>query len=87
MLLHRQGGDPLQQETIRIWDSGARLVPSGQPVYLGQVANEVLVQRMGIYSYWSAAPVLGDSIQVLQEEARGMPVKRVDKSMLLLRQP
>ena len=46
LLLHRLGGDPLMQETIRLWDSGVRLKPSGQVVYLGQIANEMLVQRM-----------------------------------------
>ncbi len=87
LLLHRLGGDPQQQETIRIWDSGVRLEPSGQAVYLGQVANEVLVQRMGVYSYWSATPVSKDVIQQLEEETLGLQSRWGDKTMLLLKQP
>jgi len=87
LLLHRLGGDPLQQETIRIWDSGIRLEPSGQPVYLGQVASEVLVQRMGIYSYWSAIPVLEHALRQLDVETQGLQSRWGDKFMLLLGEP
>ncbi len=87
LLLHRLGGDPLQQETIRIWDSGVRLKPSGQAVYLGQVASEVLVQRLGIYSYWSARPVTEEALRRLDVETQGLQTRWADKSMLLLRDP
>jgi len=86
-LLHRLGGDPLQQETIRIWDSGVRLKPDGQAVYLGQVASEVLVQRMGIYSYWSAIPVPEEAMRRLVTETRGLQTRWTGESMLLLREP
>ena len=32
--------------TIRLWDSGVRLAPGGQEVYLGQVTEEILIQRL-----------------------------------------
>ena len=50
------GGDLRQQETARFWDSGIRLKPSGQAVYLGMVSSEVLLQKLRVYSYWSAVP-------------------------------
>ena len=56
LLLHRLGDDSLTQETIRIWDSGVRLKPTGQTVYLGLLAEELLVKRMVFFSYWSAVP-------------------------------
>lgn len=87
LLLYRLGGDALQQETIRIWDSGVRLEPSGQSVYLGQVASETLVQRMGIYSYWSAIPVPEQALGQLGTETQGLQSRWGDKTMLLLRQP
>jgi len=87
LLLHRLGGDPLLQETIRIWDSGVRLKPSGQAVYLGQVGSEALVQRMGIYSYWSVRPVAEEALRRLDEETQGLQTRWADKSMLLLREP
>ena len=40
--------------TFRLWDSGVRLAPGEQVVYLGQVAEETLVQRLGLFSYWRA---------------------------------
>ncbi len=87
LLLHRVGGDPLQQETIRIWDSGTRLKPSGQTVYLGQVAHESLIQRMGVYSYWSAVPAGEADMRRLVREARNLQSRWADKTMLLLREP
>jgi len=87
LLLHRLGGNPLQQETIRIWDSGVSLKPSGQTVYVGQVGNEVLVQRLAVYSYWSAVPVAQRALQQLEEETHVLQSSWGDESMLLLRDP
>ena len=85
LLLHRLGGDPMMQETIRLWDSGVRLEPTGQPVYLGQVANEVLVQRMKVFSYWSAVPASRVSLQQLAAEAGDLQTRWGSESLLLLR--
>jgi len=87
LLLHRLGGDPMAQETIRIWDSGVRLKPSGQTVYLGQIAAEVLVQRMKVFSYWSAIPAPQASLKQLAEEAAGMQTRWGSESLLLIRVP
>jgi len=86
LLLHRFGGDPLAQETIRIWDSGVRLKPAGQAVYLGLVAREVLVQRMLFFSYWSAVPVPSANLDQLAREAGEMQLKRSGERMLLIRE-
>ena len=85
LLLHRLGGDPSAQETIRLWDSGVRLSPSGTPVYLGQVAVEVLVQRLKFFSYWRAIPSAQTNIDLLQVETAGLTTRRVSDSMLLLK--
>lgn len=87
LLLHRLGGDPHQQETIRIWDSGISLKPTGQIVYLGQVSSELLVQRMGVYSYWSAIPVSNNAINAFKIETQAFQSKWGDPQMLLLRGP
>ena len=85
LLLHRLGGDPLAQETLRIWDSGIRLKPSGQAVYLGLVANEALVQRMAVFSYWSASPASTGNLDELAGELGKMQLERPTDSMLLIR--
>ena len=85
LLLHRLGGDPLVQETIRIWDSGVRLKPSGQTVYLGLVANETLVQRMVVFSYWSATTTSKVHLSQLASELGKMQLRWPTDSMLLIR--
>jgi membrane protein DedA with SNARE-associated domain len=87
LLLHQLGGDLLQQETIRIWDSGVRLSPSGQTVYLGQLASESIIQRFGVYSYWSALPLPTQTIQHFSKDTDGLQSRWADEHMLLLREP
>jgi len=87
LLLHRLGGDPEMQDAIRIWDSGVRLQPGGQPVYLGQIANEVVVQRMRLFSYWRALPDSQELLEQLTVELEKMQIKRADDSFLIIRQP
>jgi membrane protein DedA with SNARE-associated domain/membrane-associated phospholipid phosphatase len=87
LLLHRLGGDPFAQETIRLWDSGVRLKPSGQVVYLGQISGEVLVQRMKVFSYWRAIPATHENLEQLTVEAADLQVIKVGESFLLLRNP
>ncbi len=83
LLLHRPGGDPLAQETVRLWDSGARLEPDGQPLYLGQVAVEVLEQWIRLFSYWRVTPTEPAMLSGLAGELEGLQIKWADSSMLL----
>ena len=85
LLLHRLGDDPLKQETIRLWDSGVRVAETGQVIYLGQIASELLVQRMKVFSYWSAKPVKQDSLKQLAIAASNFQTRWGDDSMLLFR--
>jgi len=87
LLLHRLGGDPKAQETLRIWDSGVRLQPTGEAVFLGQIAEEFLVQRMKVFSYWSALPASQSSLEQLARESAGLQVRRSTDNMLLIRAP
>jgi membrane-associated phospholipid phosphatase len=85
LLLHRLGGDPFTQETIRLWDSGFRLKSTDQAVYLGQINREVLVQRMKFFSYWQARPVLNKDLQQLETEVEGLQTRRAGEGLLLIR--
>jgi hypothetical protein len=86
LLLHRLGGDPQAQDAIRIWDSGVRLKPGGQAVYLGQIANEVLVQRMRLFSYWRALPDSRELLEQLKVELADLQVIWADDSLLIIRE-
>ncbi len=87
LLLHRLGGDPLAQEIVRLWDSGVRLEPTGEAVYLGQIAEERMVQRMSVFSYWSAVPATPGSLQQLENEVADLQHRRGADTMVLIRGP
>ncbi len=87
LLLHRLGGDPTSQDTVRIWDSGVRLTPGGQSLYLGQFAHEVLVQRLKVYSYWREIPASNTDLKAWKEQISGLQARWADESLLLLRSP
>ena len=71
--------------TIRLWDSGFRLLPEGQVLYLGQISEEYLVQRFRFFSYWSAQPIgVGPGIPV-REALVELDQKEVDGGLLLIR--
>jgi len=85
LLLHRLGGDPSTQETIRIWDSGFRLKPDGKTVYLGQIDTETLVQRAKVFSYWRARPAVPESLESLKKELEGLLVRQASGGLLLIK--
>jgi membrane protein DedA with SNARE-associated domain len=87
LLLHRLGGDPYTQETIRIWDSGFRLKPDGKTVYLGQIDTEVLVQRVKFFSYWRAMPAVVDGLENLKKELEDLLFRQVSDGLLLIKDP
>jgi membrane protein DedA with SNARE-associated domain len=87
LLLHRLGGDPKKQETLRIWDSGFRLKPDGRTLFVGQISAEELVQRLNVFSYWRAQPPEQGSLERLQEELDGMQTRRIDGGPLLIMEP
>jgi membrane protein DedA with SNARE-associated domain len=71
--------------TVRLWDSGVRLMPSGQTLYLAQFSEEVLVQRYSLFSYWRATPMRPPQMQALLRTLSGLRQKRVDDGLLLMR--
>lgn len=84
LLLHRLGGDPDQQETLRIWDSGFRLKPGGRILYVGQISTEELVQRLNVFSYWRALPPMPGSLEQLQSALDGLRTRLVAGGPLLI---
>ena len=72
--------------TIRLWDSGVRLEPGGQVLYLAQLSEEVLVQRLGLFSYWRSASVDKGHFGPLVTPLGDLEKKRVDENLLLIRE-
>ncbi|MGD8346624.1 MAG: LssY C-terminal domain-containing protein, partial [Lysobacterales bacterium] len=71
--------------TLRLWDSGVRLAPEGRVLYLGQMVEEVLVQRFGLFSYWRAVAVREPLVTSLQQALPELDRKFVDDGLLLIR--
>ncbi len=71
--------------TVRIWDSGVRLLPGRQTLYFAQVSEEQLVQRFGLFSYWRSAPVSADDMRQTREALGKLEQKFEQGNLLLLR--
>lgn len=71
--------------TIRLWDSGYRLAPGGQILYLGQLSEEVLVQRLGVFSYWRSSPVDQSRFEPFRTPLVPLEQRLVEERLLLIR--
>ncbi len=71
--------------TIRLWDSGVRLAPGGQVLYLGQLSEEVLVQRFGLFSFWRSTAVERSQFRPIREPLEALEQKLVADKLLLIR--
>lgn len=71
--------------TIRLWDSGVRLEPGAQVLYVAQLSEEMLVQRLGLFSYWRSTPVDPGRFGAVREPLEHLEQKVVDGRLLLIR--
>jgi membrane-associated phospholipid phosphatase len=85
LLLKKNIGDGNRLLTIRLWDSGVRLSPDGKLLYLGQMAEEVLDRRFGLFSYWRAVPIEYQLVTPIQEALESLDQQLVDGDILLVR--
>lgn len=85
LLLKKDIGDGDRLLTVRLWDSGVRLTPGGQVLYLGQMAEEVLRRRFGLFSYWRAVPIEHQLATPIREALEPLEQKSVAGDLLLLR--
>ena len=73
--------------TIRLWDSGVRLRPGGQMLYVGQLSEELLVQRFGLFSYWKSSPLSFELQRPIRHLLDSLEQRQVDADLLLVRDP
>ena len=71
--------------TIRLWDSGVRLMPGSQVLYFGQLAEETLVQRFGLFSYWKAVQMGRPLQKQVEDLLPDFDLQRTDDGLLLVR--
>jgi len=87
LLLRRNVAPEGRLLTIRLWDSGMRLMPGAQVLYLGQLSEETLVQRLGLFSYWKSTEMREDLQQPIREALGALQQKEVGDGLLLIRDP
>jgi len=85
LMLRKSDPDSGRLFTLRMWDSGVRLMPGGRVLYLAQVSEEHLVQRLGFFSYWRSAPLDLHSMEPIRAALGDLMQKTVDGDLLLLR--
>jgi membrane protein DedA with SNARE-associated domain/membrane-associated phospholipid phosphatase len=85
LLMKRADSQASSQLTLRVWDSGTRLRPAGATLYLGQIAEESLVQRLHLLSYWRAAPVDPAARRGILEELADFETRPVADGLVLVR--
>lgn len=85
LLLRKIRPDTGQLFTVRLWDSGVRLIPGGQTLYLAQFSEEQLIQRLDFFSYWRSAPLDLNGMKSIREALRDVAQKTVDGDFLLIR--
>ncbi|MDX1556249.1 MAG: hypothetical protein R3212_09500, partial [Xanthomonadales bacterium] len=71
--------------TIRFWDSGVRLMPGRQTLYLGQLSDEQLVQRFRLISYWRSAAINGAQLPEAGSLFPGMDTQDSGEGLILVR--
>jgi membrane protein DedA with SNARE-associated domain/membrane-associated phospholipid phosphatase len=84
--LRRFDGVSGSHQTLRLWDSGARLEPGGRILYLGQLAEERLVRRLRLIYYWRSMPAEPAMVEQVAEALDGLEVRRVEPGLLLVRE-
>jgi len=85
LLLRRNVAPEGRLMTIRLWDSGIRLLPDRQVLYLGQLSEERLVQRFGLFSYWKSSPLSSAQQTPIRELLGSLEQKEVSPGLLLIR--
>ena len=86
LLLRKKMRESGRIRTIRLWDSGLRLMPGQKTLYLAQLSEEQLVQRLGLFSYWRAVPLSSPQLEPIREALELLDQKLVDQGLLLLRE-
>jgi undecaprenyl-diphosphatase len=86
LLMRRNSPQTGKLLTVRMWDSGVQLEPGQQVLYLAQISEEQLVQRLGLFSFWRSAPIDLDGLQPLREELSELEEKAAGDDLMLFRE-
>jgi membrane protein DedA with SNARE-associated domain len=85
LLLRRKLAENDRLLTVRMWDSGVRLQPDDKTLYLAQLSEELLVQRLSFFSYWKSVPLSAPEMDAMLEILKELDQKIEKGGLLLLR--
>jgi len=83
LMLRKKLRQSQTQLTFRVWNSGTRLSPGEQPLYLAQISLEGLQQRLAVFSYWRALPVKPGGLEKLLMELAEFESRTAREGLLL----
>lgn len=78
--------DNSRQFTFRVWDSGQRLKPGLKPLYLAQLSQESVEQRLAFFRYWKAEPAEAQLLESRLLALDEFDVRPVGEALYLLRE-
>jgi len=86
LLMQQDAAGDRRQSTIRFWDSGLRLMPGREVLYLGQFSEERLVQRFRLISYWRSSALSVDELPEAKSLFPGMDIRDTGEGVILVRE-
>jgi membrane-associated phospholipid phosphatase len=83
--MHSGAGNNQQVETFRLWDSGWQLADESEPLYVGQLMNETLNRRLGLFSFWRGTAATNQQLSRFSTQLRqaGYEVEERDAWLLI----
>lgn len=85
LVMSRASADPKRQRVVRLWDSGARIEPGGQPVFLGLLSDDTLVRSLWLFSYWRSNDVAPDALNDFVTSLADVRSRWANDSLALIR--
>jgi hypothetical protein len=83
--LRRFNDETGQHQTLRLWDSGVRLMPGGQVLYAGQAAEENMVRRLKALFYWRSMPAAESTLGDIADSLGRFSTRQVAEGLMLVR--
>jgi hypothetical protein len=88
LLMEKPGGVDGDRLVLRLWAAPYRLLPAGEPLWLGTVHTlRYSTRGDGFVRYWAALPQTAPALEQLRDDGGAWRVGADDRRLLRLRAP